>query len=144
MCNIIGCISLKAKGYLISALLVSTAIATSVLTFTTNCSQVLQVSGNSTQTINNIGSANRAVSISLLVFSVVSSIFEHHVNKKLLDSVDEIEELKTQLAHSRQNNDTDRNSVIINEPIQSAETRRSDDTVYPAPVSFQQYSEERR
>ena len=94
---------LKIKGMIMSGLLVCTAIATSILTFTTNCNQVIQVSGNSTQTINDIGTANRAVSISLVLFSVTSAIFERHVNKKLVETEEEVSELQTQLAISRSN-----------------------------------------
>lgn len=132
---------LKTKGIIMSTLLVLTAIVTSILTYTTNCNQVAQISGNSTQTMNEISSASRGVSISLVFFSVASAIFERSINKKLADAEEEVEELKSQLSISRSQNNTQREwyQNNNNEPIQPIETRRSEETVYPPAVSFQQY-----
>ena len=126
---------LKVKGMIMSTLLILTAISTSVLSFTTNCQQVTQTSGNSTQTIDEIGIANKAVSVSLVVFSVASALFERHATK-LIDSIqNENEELKSVNEELKskisQKNATDRNE-IINEPCDDGyETSRSSETKYP-------------
>lgn len=135
---------LKIKGTIMSSLLVLTAVATSVLSFTTNCSHVVQVSGNSTQIVNDIGTANRAVSISLVLFSACSAMFERYINKKLIETNDENEELKSQLAISRQN-DSGTQREWYNEPIQTqVDTQRSEITSYPPVVSFQHYVNNRQ
>jgi hypothetical protein len=127
---------LKVKGMIMSTLLVLTAISTSVLSFTTNCQQVAQTSGNSTQTIDDIGIANKAVSVSLVIFSVASALFERHATK-IIDIVqNENEELKSVNEELKskvsQKNATDRNE-IINEPYDDDgyETSRSSETKYP-------------
>ena len=128
---------LKVKGFIMSTLLVLTAISTSVLSFTTNCQQVTQTSNNSTKTIDDIGMANKAVSISLVIFSVASALFERHATKLIEEVKNENEELKSVNEELKSKisdkNLTDRNEVI-NEPCDECETSRSSESKYPNAV----------
>lgn len=131
---------IKKKGIILSALLVSTSIATSILSFTTNCSSVVQLSGNTTQTINDIGSVNRGVSVSLVIFSMASALFERHVNIKLIKTENDVDELKSQNEElksrmTNQNNNTDRNEIFNNEP-DSTDTPTSTGRVTQYPTAI--------
>ena len=133
---------LKIKGMIMSGLLVCTAVATSILSFTTNCYQIETISNNSTNIKNDIGTANKAVSISLFGFAIVSAVFERYINKKLIDVENEADELRTELAITKAQ--TNRTSSIINEPMDilqtpSPETARSEVTIYPQTVKFTNY-----
>jgi len=130
---------LKIKGIIMSGLLVCTSVATSILSFTTNCYHIETLSNNSTEIKNDIGTANKAVSISLIAFSVATAIFERYINKKLANTKDELEEVKSELAFTKAQ--TNRSSSIINEPIDilqtpEPETNRSTETYYPSTIRF--------
>jgi hypothetical protein len=137
----------KIKGLIISGLLVGCAIATSILTFTTNCERVIHFSNNQTQTINDIGTANKVVSMSLLAFSVSSAIFERYINKKLTSTIEENEDLKTEIAMSRNCNNSNRDDCYTNnnEPTHNIlstpspvtpDTNRSIETYYPSALNL--------
>lgn len=136
----------KVKGLVMSFLLVGCAITTSVLTWTTNCEKVIHFANNQTQTINDIGTGNKIVSVSLLAFSVASAVFERYINKKLINTETENEELKSELAVSRQNNNNSHyqesnygnepyniKALATPSPITPMETGRSE---YPNAVRF--------
>lgn len=137
MCSKTKCIP---KGVIMSVLLVLTALATSALSFTTNCTQVVSFSVNSTQTINDIGTANRAVSICLVLFSGMSAIFERHINKKLAIREFQVEELKTENQElksqlSQSNSQTDRNEPIDEQhQDNTSETNTGRVTEYPSAI----------
>lgn len=127
---------LKIKGYIVSGLLVCSAIATSILTFTTNCQQVIHFANNQTQTINNVSIASKAVSISLLGFAIMSGIFERYINLKVVELENENEEIKSELQITKaQTIQTNRSNVDSdnNEPYN---TGRTEISIYPSPVVF--------
>lgn len=131
----------KIKGLIFSGLLVCCAISTSALTFTTDCQKVIHFANNQTQTVNDIGTANKIMSVSLLAFSVASAMFERYINKRLMQTSDENDCLKTELALSRNYNANQSRDYENNEPhnILSTpspitpypETNRSVETFYP-------------
>ena len=130
----------KVKGLVFSGLLVACAITTSALTFTSDCQRVIHFANNQTQTVNDIGTANKVMSMSLLGFSVASALFERYINKKLLSIADENDTLKTELALSRNynaNNSRDYDNEpqhILSTPSPVTpypETNRSGETYYP-------------
>lgn len=141
---------IKIKGLIMSGLLVGCAVAVSALTFTTNCERVIHFANNQTQTVNDIGTANKVVSMSLLAFSVSSAIFERYINKKLVTVIEENDDLKTELAISRNYNNSNRdnsNRDYINEPNNNilstpspitpdCNTNRSSETQYPPALNF--------
>jgi predicted RND superfamily exporter protein len=133
---------LKIKGLIMSSLLVLTAISTTVLSFTTNCQQVAQTSGNSTQTIENISVANKAVSVSLVVFSIASALFERHANKIIDKFSEENQELKSKISSLSEKNSTDRNE-ITNEPYNDGyDTSKSSETSYPTIIKIHNTNED--
>lgn len=137
-CCILCSTPLKIKGMIMSGLLVGTAVTTSILTFTTNCEKVVQLANNSTMTVNDIGTANKIVSLSLLGFSVACAVFERYVNKKVAKLEIENFDLQTELAITKaqtQRTDRSNNDIeIYNEP--AYESGKTDISFYPPPVVF--------
>ena len=130
---------LKIKGMIMSGLLVCSAIATSVLTFTTNCENVIQLANNSTMTVNDVGTANKVVSMSLLGFSVVSAIFEQYINKKVIKLELENECLSVELANTKAQTQRSNSTIDIpNEPAEDCNSEKSDITYYPTALKFGQ------
>ena len=120
-----------------SGLLVGSAVATSILTFTTNCEQVVHLANNDTMTINNVGTANKVVSMSLLAFACVSAVFERYINKKVAKLEVENENLSVELSITKAQ--TYRSNTSIednNEPAEHYETGRTDISFYPPAVKF--------
>ena len=131
--------NLKIKGLIMSSLLVCSAIATSVLTFTTNCENVIQLANNSTMTVNDVGTANKVVSMSLLGFSVVSAIFEQYINKKVIKLELENECLSVELANTKAQTQRSNSTIDIpNEPVEECSSEKSDITYYPTALKFGQ------
>jgi hypothetical protein len=138
-CCLICGTGLKIKGLIMSGLLVGTAIATSVLTFTTNCQNVVQLANNQTMTVNDIGTANKFLSLSLLGFSVSCAVFERFINKKVAKLENEVDSLSEELAITKAqthktNRSSDDNVEIYNEPASGS--GRSEVSYYPAPIRF--------
>lgn len=131
----------KIKGLILSGFLISSAIVVSVLSFTSKCQ-----SGS-----NGFEDVNRGLGISLVCFSIASSLFEHHTRSKLEKTETENSELKSVLQSNNnsvngmnQANDQandQANEQNMNEPFQISitpvnGTNKSDDTVYPAPCIY--------
>jgi hypothetical protein len=124
--------SLKLKGLVLSVALIIISITTSVLTFTSNCAQVIPAIQNTTWTPNDVVEANKFMGSSLVIFSVISAMFERYINKKLAKAELENEELKTVLARSE--------GVGIRMPdvetphVESIKTEVSEITEYPKAI----------
>jgi len=135
-CCIVCSTPLKIKGYIVSCLLVCSAIATSILTFTTNCKQVIHFANNQTQTINDVGVANKAVSLSLLGFAIVSGLFERYINLKVVELEAENENLSVELAITKAQTVQTNRSNIESEDNEPYNTGKSEISVYPPPIIF--------
>lgn len=124
-------------GILMGGLLIGLSSIISLLSFLNDCK-----SDNNERNEN----IQKALSVSLVLFSLSSSVFERQINKKLIKVEIENEDLKTELGKSKKETNSSNNSVVdINEPYQTPEnqyyyqpnqTNKSSESFYPNALKF--------
>lgn len=131
MCSIIK----NNIGIITSCLMVSLSSVISLISFTSECTE-------DNKERNEI--LNKSLSVSLIVFSLMSSVLERHLNKKLISTENENEELKTELSKSKRGDD-DRDEHIDQEQEQGLDiiidnnepdSVKSEKTYYPPAVKI--------